>query len=100
MRKLTCTGSSVQGGFPGVKPPLRLLVGDSAEVGAIARFAEPRDIRFEARAIDPVFPPGNFFDAGDLQTLAVFDYVYKLRRFEHWNVRACVEPRSGTAKEL
>lgn len=47
--------------------------GDASEVGAVGRLAKFSDVGLKTRAIDPSLAPGNFFEAGDLEPLAILD---------------------------
>src|SRR5215207_8928862 len=71
---------------------------DLAQVSAVTGFAEPLNVGFEARSIDPALPESNFLQAGDLEALPIFDDADELSSVEQRIVRAGIEP-GGTATE-
>jgi hypothetical protein len=70
------------------------------EVGAVVGLAELGDGGVEAGASEPALAETDFFEAGDLETLAVFDDGDELAGFEERVVRAGVEPRGAAAEDF
>ena len=70
------------------------------QVIGVGRLSQGGDGGLELRCVHPAIAPGDFFQAGDFESLVVLDGADELGRFQERLVGAGVEPGVAAAEEF
>ena len=60
----------------------------------------PIGLALESASIQPSQAPGNFFQAGDFESLPGFEDLYELSRLKQRLMGSGIEPRGASAKQF
>jgi len=90
---------SIPGG-PAYRSTLEPSRDERTEVGGVGALAHAVRFGLKLADADPALPPGDLFDAGDLEPLPLFDGLDELAGFHEAAVGARIEPGDAAAQQL